>query len=150
MSQPNSSFSKRPSPLLLALALGTMFNTSCDNAASSTLQSNRKTTQNIELGLNDVAIMMPYEAHPEMIAKAPTAAAFVPAFAMQEIKKILIDDQKIHNDEQNAFGKLGDLSLEADIADLGAEAGPTPFRMVSIRIDPCGNSIGRLTSSTLR
>jgi len=90
--------------------------------------------------------MMPYETHPEMIAMAPTAAAFVPGFAIEEIRSILIDDEKIHADEQNAFGTVGDLSLEKDIVDLGAEHGTSPFRLVSIRIDPCGNSIGRLKS----
>ncbi|RYZ47573.1 MAG: hypothetical protein EOP07_26780, partial [Proteobacteria bacterium] len=117
------------------------------NSPSSNLkQDSRNNAQTkIALGLNDLAIMLPYESHPDMIAKAPTADAFVPASAIDEIKNILIDDQDIHKKEDFAFGKIGDESIEADIALQGSKESVTPFRLASIRIDPCGNSIGRMT-----
>ncbi|RYZ49525.1 MAG: hypothetical protein EOP07_24330, partial [Proteobacteria bacterium] len=122
----------------------------CENRNSPSSNLNQDSKNNaqtkIALGLNDLAIMLPYESHPDMIAKAPTADAFVPGAAIDEIKKILTDDQDIHKKEDFAFGKIGDESIEADIALQGSKDSATPFRLASIRIDPCGNSIGRMTT----
>ncbi len=112
--------------------------------ASSSVSSAPEAREAIALGLNDVAILMPYESHPDMIATAPTVAGFVPPFAIEEIQKILLADEQTHASENFAFGNLGDQTLEPDIANLGSLDGPTPFRLVSIRIDPCANSLARL------
>lgn len=138
------------SPLPLSFLSSLVLVIACENrnVSSSKLNQNpiNSTPAKIALGLNDVAIMLPYESHPDMIAKAPTADAFVPASSIDEIKKILIDDQDIHKKEDFAFGKIGDESIEADIALQGAKDSATPFRLASIRVDPCGNSIGRKTT----
>jgi hypothetical protein len=138
-----------PLPMILLSSFCILM--ACENRGSTmssrlSQSPQRNPEPKIALGLNDVAIMFPYESHPDMIAKAPTADAFIPSSSIDEIKKILIDDQNIHKKENFAFGKIGDEAIEADIALQGAKDGPTPFRLASIRVDPCGNSIGRVAT----
>ncbi|RYZ75425.1 MAG: hypothetical protein EOP04_33340, partial [Proteobacteria bacterium] len=108
---------------------------SCSVKTSSQLKADDK----IQLGLNDVAIMMPYETRPELLKEALKAESFIPVEAMDEINKILSDDRAIHEQESFAFGPIGELEFEKNILSLAAPDSATPLRMVSMRIDPCGN-----------
>src|SRR6478735_5310003 len=126
----------------------------CTKSPESRVQSSAPAT---ELGLNDVAIILPYKTLPELMQKAPTAfdrpdparfapgmdalpgdgESFVPTSLLKEISALLVDDDAIHKREGFAFGNIGDANFEADITIPGGEQGPSPYRFVSMRIDAC-------------
>lgn len=111
------------------------------------------------LGLNDVAILLPYQTLPGLLGQAPTlfdkpdparfapgtdalpldGESFVPNALLQEISAILMDDQAIHEKEKFAFGTVGNPIVEKNVTAKGAEERSSPYRFVSMRIDPCAN-----------
>lgn len=129
----------------------------------------RSESSAVKLGLNDVAIILPYKSSPGLLELAPTAfnkpaparyapgadalpldgEGFVPNTVLQEISAILMDDRAIHEKENFAFGTVGNPEVEGKVTASGAENSDSPYRFVSMRLDPCANILhinGNLSS----
>lgn len=122
---------------------------------------------NATLGLNDVAILMPYVSVQQLLAAAPSpfeitnpakyaagldslpadGKAFIPAEVVEEISKILVEDLKIRRQERQESLGLDFVNMDDTEAFLAqAPKKPQNYRLSSIRIDPCSN-YGEIKSS---
>lgn len=103
------------SSIILSLVLGSSF------AAQA------ETAEKIELGLNDVSVLLPYNEQPKLYEVAPTIDGFVSREILLTIDKALSDDSP-NTDELSVFFRRGERQFFT-------------YRMVSFRVDPCANII---------
>lgn len=121
----------------------TLLTAACSNSKSSGLSS----TNQIELGLNDVAVLIPYNKVPALMEKSPTINGdhiFVSDELLGQLSQILVGDRKIHEQESFEFGRTGDATFESDITTPFKAS--MPYRITSMRIDPCVNELQKSAS----
>lgn len=121
------------------------------SACSDQKPSNLSTATETKLGLNDVAILIPYHQIPALLTKSPTINGehtFVSNEILGQLSKILVSDQALHEKENFAFGKTGDKAFESDVTAPGKVSGESPYRLVSTRIDPCVNELQKSANDT--
>lgn len=161
---------------LLPLALSTLVLACSDKEEAQVSLAKMDTAPldavKIELGLNDVSILLPYKEKPELFSVAPQlndkpdpeslapglkalpldGEAFVPMSVLLKISDVTAADIETRQADFDSFESSDRLTsaekkeMETILGMFGDFEGPTrnsnlnPYRMTSIRIDPCANA----------
>ncbi len=91
------------------------------------LSSNLLAAEKVQLGLNDVSVLLPYNEQPSLFDTSPTIESFVSKDILLAIDKTLSDDDE-NMDELSVFFRNGNREFFT-------------YRLVSFRVDPCANKI---------